>query len=36
MGMAHEDTLGGWGDRGKAAYFLEKGRLRASRRIIKP
>jgi tRNA (cmo5U34)-methyltransferase len=22
--MAHEDTLGGWGDRGKAAYFLEK------------
>jgi hypothetical protein len=24
IGMAHEDTLGGWGDRGKAAYFLEK------------
>jgi SAM-dependent methyltransferase len=24
MGMAHKDTLGGWGDRGKAAYFLEK------------
>ena len=25
--MTHKDTLGGWGDRGKAAYFLEKAEI---------